>query len=153
MESSITEPGSEREMLSLGAYESTYLNEAAVWAKFLAIVGFVACGFLIVLSFFAGTIFSNLGSLEGTDLPAGMGAMMTAVYLLIALLYFFPCYYLFKFATKAKEAIQMNNQQSLQDSFRNMKSCFKFVGIMTIIVLCFYGIALIAVAVGASMFS
>jgi len=153
MELNMNEPDHQHEVLSVGVHESSYLNEAATWAKFLAIVGFVGCGFLVILSFFAGTIFSMLGNMEGASLPAGMGAMLTAVYLCIALLYFFPCFYLFKFATKAREAIQMNNQQSLQESFRNIKSCFKFVGIITLIVLCLYGVALIAMVIGASMFS
>ena len=39
----------QHEVFSVGVHESFYLNEVAMWAKFLAIVGFVGCGFLVFI--------------------------------------------------------------------------------------------------------
>ena len=153
MEPNYTDSTSQQTDLTVGIYESNYLNEAATWAKFLGIVGFIGCGFLVLFSFFAGSIMSNLGELQGESLPSGMGAMLTVIYILIAALYFWPCYYLFSFATKMKHALMIHDQQSLQRSFQNLKSCFKFFGILTIIALSLYGVILIAVVAGASMFA
>jgi hypothetical protein len=139
-----------QQSLNISQLESMYLGEAAKWGKFLAIVGFIMCGLLAVFSFFAGSIFSAMGNLQGTSMPQATGIMLTVIYLAIAILYFFPCLYLFRFASKMKAALSEANQDSLQSSFLNLKSLFKFMGILTIIVLGFYAIALIAMAIGVT---
>ena len=121
---------------------SNYLSESAKWAKFLAIVGFVFCGLFAVLALFAGSFTSTaFGSLGGS---AGMsGIFVILIYLGIAALYFFPCLFLFHFANKMQRALRQNDQGSLTDSFRNLKSCYKFLGILMIVILAFYAIAII----------
>lgn len=121
---------------------TTYLGETAKWAKFLAIVGFVFCGIMAIIAVFAGSLMSTAFGSMGGD--GGMsGIFVTLLYLVIAALYFFPCLYLFHFANKMQRALRQNDQGSLTDSFRNLKSCYKFLGILMIIVLAFYAIALI----------
>lgn len=129
---------------------ATNLREAAKWGKFLGIMGFIFCGLLVIIGFFAGTIFSRAFSQMGGDMKMGMGSFMTIIYILIAILYFFPCLYLFNFSTKMQRALQENDQGSLADSFKNLKSCFKFLGIMTIVILAFYVLAIIVAIAGAS---
>jgi ATP/ADP translocase len=81
----------------------------------------------------------------------GLGAVATVLYILMALLYFFPCLFLFNFASKMKTALLSNDQNSLNSSFQNLKKTFRYVGVLTIIVLCFYVIALlISLAAGVS---
>ena len=36
---------------------ATNLSEAAKWGKFLGIMGFIFCGLMVIIGFFAGTIF------------------------------------------------------------------------------------------------
>jgi len=121
---------------------TTYLGETAKWAKFLAIIGFVFCGIMAIIAVFAGSLMSTAFGSMGGD--GGMsGIFVTLLYLVIAALYFFPCLYLFHFANKMQRALRQNDQGSLTDSFRNLKSCYKFLGILMIIVLAFYAIALI----------
>jgi uncharacterized membrane protein len=117
-----------------------FLSESAKWGKFLSIVGFVLCGLLVILALFVGTIMGTAFSqLEGAGMVGGgMSIMVTIIYLLIAALYFFPCLYLFRFSTKMKKALNESNQAELTSSFENLKSCFKFMGIMTIVLLSIY---------------
>ena len=122
---------------------TSYLNETARWAKFLAIVGFVSCGILVLVAIFAGSFLAGAFGRLGTEGAALGGAMLSTIYILIALVNFFPCFYLFNFASKMQMAIRSNDQEKLSASFSNLKSCFKFVGIMTVIVLSFYGLILI----------
>jgi hypothetical protein len=126
---------------------TSYLSEIAKWARFLSIVGFVMCGLLIVFALFAGTM-ATLNPLGGT---MGAGGFMQIV-LLIAMvaLYFFPCLYLFNFAKKMQLALRNNDQINLNDSFRNLKSNFKYVGILTIVILSFYAIGLLVVGIMAA---
>jgi hypothetical protein len=127
----------------------SYLSETAKWAKFLAIIGFIFCGLLLIVSLFAGSIMSAMMSSMGS---AGMfgGGMLTAIYLILTAVYFFPCLYLFRFASQMQTAIQSNEQLKIQSSFRNLKSCFKFMGILFIVIIAIYVLMIIAVIAGAA---
>jgi hypothetical protein len=126
---------------------TSYLSEIAKWARFLSIVGFVMCGLFIVFALFAGTM-ATLNPLGGT---MGAGGFMQIILLLAMIaLYFFPCLYLFNFAKKMQLALRNNDQINLNDSFRNLKSNFKYVGILTIVILSFYAIGLLVVGIMAA---
>ena len=68
---------------------------------------------------------------------------------------FFPCLSLFRFATKMQLALRTNDQETLNVSFENLKSCFKFMGIFTLIILAIYGLIFIFAMLGvvASMWA
>lgn len=144
--------------LAIDHESSSYLTETARWAKFLSIVGFVTCGLLAIASFFIGAIMARSASAlapYSTDGTAAIGgvtsAFITALYLAIALLYFFPCLYLYQFSVRLKTALRDNDQVQLNQSLKSQKSLFKFVGILTIIVLSFYALALIIVVISAAV--
>jgi len=107
-----------------------YLKETGGWARFLAIVGFCTIALVLVLAFFVGSLMSSFGM--GSQL-AGMEFIMGLYYFGIALLYFFPTLFLFRFATNAIDAVQANDTPTLVTSLKNLKSCFKFIGILTAI--------------------
>lgn len=139
--------------LSVDHESSQYLTETARWSKFLAIVGFVTCGLVAVASFFIGAILARnpFTAYNAEGAGAVGGAFVTALYLAFALLYFFPCLFLYQFSVRLKAALRDNDQVKLNQSLKSQKSLFKFVGILTIIVLSFYALALIVV-VGMSAF-
>ncbi|OQP60659.1 hypothetical protein A3860_32170 [Niastella vici] len=133
----------------------SYLGETARWAKFLSIVGFVASGVLIILALFAGNIFSSFSRLGNSDVLSSSvgfgGTLFSVIWIVIALLYFFPCLYLFNFSNKMQSALRNNDQTNLNAAFNNLKSCFKFVGILTIVFLSFYLLGTVVVVSVASM--
>ena len=135
-------------------HESTiYLKEAARWAKFLAIIGFICIGLFVLMALFAGSIFTSMySSSMGVGATGGAfgGAAISIVYILVALLYFFPCLYTFNFAKKMQVALASNDQAQLNQSFRNLKACYRFLGILMVIGLCFWGLGLIFVVIGAA---
>lgn len=133
----------------------SYLGETARWAKFLSIVGFVLCGLMIIVALFAGSILTTFAKFSSRDaLTSSMGlggAFVSLIYIVVALLYFFPCLYLFNFSGKMQTALRNNDQTHLNASFGSLKSCFKFVGILTIVFLSFYLLGTIVVVSVASM--
>ena len=141
--------------LQIDAGNTLYLTEAAKWGKFLAIIGFIFCGLIAVAAFFAGTLlsgyFSQLGATDTSSLTSAGGIFLTIYYLIIAVLYFIPSLYLFNFASKMQAALRNNDQITLNTSFRNLKACFKFWGILFLIVLCFLGIVVVVAVVGSSL--
>lgn len=138
--------------LQLNESAKGFIKEAAKWAYFLSIMGYVGIGLIVLVAFFAGTIFATVG----TMMPGGIGGLgsafgiiMTVVYLLLAALYFFPVYYLNKFASNAKSALQNNDTDSLATCFEYLKSHYKFIGIMTIAVFGLYGVMIVFGIIGA----
>ncbi len=129
-----------------------YLNESARWARFLSIMGFIGCGLLILMGLFYGTMFTSIMKNVDPETAGVAGGLAStfAVFgaVLGALLLFFPALYLFRFSSKMRLASNNNDQPALTDSLRNLKSFFKFYGIMTIIVLSFYALLIIAGVIG-----
>ncbi len=119
------------------------LRDSAKWAKFLSIAGFCLCGIFILIGVFAGAFFSTLQTNPYNDptTSRAMGGIMTATYIVMAVIYFFPFFFLFKFGTKMQTAIRNNDQQSLVNSLGNLRAYFRFIGILVII-----GIAVCAIA-------
>jgi hypothetical protein len=117
---------------------SAFLREVAKWSKFLSIVGFIVMGLFLLVMVFAGAAMSTALS---TTYGAAAGSMQLILLAGFILIYFFPCYYLYKFATKMQVALRNNDQDTLNSSFENLKSCFKFMGIFMIIILSIYALA------------
>jgi hypothetical protein len=116
----------------------TNLVTAAKWGKFLAIVGFVFCGFMIIGGIAATAVLSSTNPyLNDTPFLKYMGL----IYVVLAIILFIPCLYLLKFSNKTQDAIRSSNQESLDTGFANLKSLFKFYGIFTIVILAIYALA------------
>ena len=130
--------------LEVEEVSSRFLAETAKWGKFLSIVGFIITGFIVIAALFAGTMFASIpGWSNNAMMAGGVSIFITLLYLAIALLYFFPCLYMYRFSVRMKRALYENNQDVLNSSFSSLKSCFKFMGIMTIIFLSLYALAFI----------
>jgi len=143
-------------LLQVDTNNISYLNEAAKWAKFLSIIGFIICAMLILTGFFSGTLLPTSLNEVDTDLKSMENistGFFTIWFIVVAILYFFPCLYLFNFASKMQTALKNNDQVSLNNSFRNLKSCFKFWGIFLIIILCFYSLIIIFAVLGTAFIS
>ena len=134
--------------ITLSENDLKVLNEAAKWANFLAILGFISVGFLVILSFFAGAVFSFFPMGHQAPIPAVMGPIFTILYLAFAALYFFPVYYLYGFASKTKKAIHTSDSEALNKAFNFLKSHYKFVGILTIIMMSTYFLGGLFAAIG-----
>ena len=137
------------EDLHISGRAESFLKETAKWARFLSILGFIGIGFLVLVALFIGAFMNVMG---GDQLPFP-SFVLTFVYLLIAALYFFPVLYLFRFATYTQRALRTADQSTLDDAFSNMKSHYKFIGILAVVVLAFYVLGLVVTLIGgAGMF-
>ncbi len=126
-----------------------FLNEAARWTRFLSILGFIFCGLLALIALFGGSYLAGMMSGVSGSGIAFSGVFVTIFYLLLDLLLFFPTLYLFNFSSKMRKAQRNNDQLTLTDSFKNLKSYFKFHGILAIIIVAFYFLAIVAAVIGA----
>jgi len=144
--------------LTIDPVIKSHLSETARWGKFLSILGFIMCVLIVVLGVFFGTFFSTI--MNRTEEPynspinsGSLGAMMAVIYIIIAVVYFFPCLFLYRFSTKMKAALNSNDQAYLSLSFQNLKSLFRYVGVITVIVLGIYLIIFLFAILGAAFVS
>ncbi|TAL69263.1 MAG: hypothetical protein EPN88_06750 [Bacteroidetes bacterium] len=124
-----------------------YLNTIRKWAMFLAIIGFIFLGLILVIAVIAGTFLSAFSSGKlSTGIP---GPLLFVPLLLIAVVYFFPVLFLFRFSKHTAHAVQTLDKQELHKAIKNLKSYFVYIGVLIIIGLSLYVVALIVA--GTSM--
>ncbi|MEO7802139.1 MAG: DUF5362 family protein [Ginsengibacter sp.] len=107
-----------------------YLSDLSRWAKFLAVIGFMWCSLLFAgafgVGYFINVTHSRLQSLSQT---------ITALFVLFAVMWVYPCIYLNKFSNNISKALKENNQDVLEDGLQNLKSAFRLFGIVTGVIL------------------
>lgn len=131
----------------------SFLKETAKWAYFLSIMGFILIALLVLVALLMGTLFAKLVDLGGgvAALGASSGGLIMTIYLLFAVIYFFPVYYLYQFASKIKAAFTTDNNEQLNTSFEYLKSHYKFLGIFTLVVTIIYALILVLGIIGGIM--
>jgi hypothetical protein len=137
------------DQLELNGRAINYLREAAKWGKFIGIIGFVMIGIFVVFAVFMGAIFGGTAAMS--NMSYGMGAMsggmITGTYLVMALIYFFPTLYLYRFSVRTARALRDSNSELLTDGVGQLKSMFKFMGILMIVIIGLYAIIFIFAAI------
>lgn len=131
-----------QDLISVNNEIREYLLETSKWGKFLAIVGYVGMGLLLLIGLGVMIGFSFFSSLSNVNFPLGV---LGFVYIIIAVVYYFPVNYLYKFSSQMRTGIDSNNQELMTLGFENLKSLFKFIGVATIVVISIYVLALILI--------
>ena len=126
-----------------------YLNESARWGRFLAILGFVFCGLMVLMGVFFGSFMASMISGMNAETAAFGGGFFSIFFVISALITFFPSLFLYNFSSKMRKAVRNNDQAVMTESFKNLKSFFKYYGIFTIVILSFYALAIISAIFGA----
>lgn len=125
--------------LRLNESSKKFLRETSKWAFVLSIVGFVIVGLFVFMAVFFFVMLvdvrSNLNPFHELGMPAWYFGL---VYLLIAIIYFFPILYLYKFSRKMKSALIDKNTEDLTAAFSNLRSHYKFIGIIVLIIVGIY---------------
>ena len=144
--------------LSLNDLAIDALRESAKWCMFLAILGFIFIGLMVIIGAIMGVAMAAIPD----NNPAFGGSMnpfmaikgyLGIFYILLAVLYFFPVYYLFNYAKGIKQAVQSGNSDVLSNALVSLKSHHKFLGIMTIVMIALYIIGIICFIAFAAKFA
>ncbi len=128
-----------------------FLAEIAKWAKFLSILGFIGAGFMVLIGLFFGTF---MGAMSGMADDPAMAMFPTTIfsviYIAMAALIIIPTLYHYRFATKTQQALRSNDENLLTEALGNLKSYYKFYGIMMAIIMGFYALAFVLGGLGAA---
>lgn len=124
-----------------------HLNTTRKWAMFLAIIGFIFLGLMILIGLIAGTFLTAFNSGEkGLGIPE---SLLFVPVLLLAVIYFFPVLFLFRFSKHTSHAIQTLDKMDFHKAIKNLKYYFAYIGILIIVILSLYIVVLIIA--GSSM--
>ncbi|KQR91482.1 hypothetical protein ASG01_14015 [Chryseobacterium sp. Leaf180] len=135
--------------LKIDNASKTFLLEAAKWTSFLAILGYIGLAFMVLGALFFIFFGATVGAMGSSMMPFGGGMMIGIIYLLFAVFYYFPISYLYRFSSNMRNALTANNQASLTKAFEFLKSHYKFMGILIIVMIAFYILAMVFVMVAA----
>jgi hypothetical protein len=114
----------------------------------MAIVGYVGMGLLVLLALVMIVGLSVMSGLARTGFPTGIIGL---VYIALAAVYYFPVTYLYKFSVQMKQGINSGEESSVISGFQNLKSLFKFMAIMLIVILSIYALVLL-ISIPAALF-
>ena len=132
--------------LTLAQEDRNNIDVTCRWAKFLAILGFVGIGlFLLWMVALVLAITVAKVSIPGNYNAVAVLSMIIMGVILIV--YFFPVFYLFNFASKGKTAMKYGHAPSMKDAFRNLRICMKFVVLMSIALMAFYVVLIVVMII------
>jgi hypothetical protein len=124
-----------------------HLNSTRKWAMFLAIIGFIFLGLMLIIGLLAGTFLTAFSTGEkGLGIP---DSLMFVPIVLMGIIYFFPVLFLFRFSKHTSHAIRNLDKLELHKAIKSLKAYFAYIGILIIIVLSLYLVVLIIA--GSSM--
>lgn len=141
--------------LALTQIAKDHILATGKWGKFLAILGFILTGIMVIAAFTMILGGSALNSVEIPGMPnAALGGfgMIGFVYLIMALIYGLMSYWLFNFSSKSTQGIHNNSNILLEDAFKSLKNIYKTMGIFAIIYISFIVLALTGALVFGAAF-
>lgn len=111
------------------------LRRTKPWVRVMSVIGFISVGFMAITGAF------NISSMFRAEsgLPFMPMIFMGVLNILMALLYLLPSLYLFKFASSLGCLLDGGGADDLEEALSHQKAFWKFVGILTLVLL---GIAL-----------
>lgn len=110
------------------------LLETAKWAMFFAVLLFIALGLLALV------LLISLMSGEAAKLMISI--FVLGIY---AIILYYPARYYYKFSTLTRRALTYEDNEALDQAFTYLKIYYRFVGILVIVVMSLYLLALIFV--------
>jgi hypothetical protein len=113
--------------------------EVAKWSKGLVLIMGIILGFFVVF-FGVILVFSS----------DEFHIVFTAIPMLLC--YGIPFYYLYQFTTKSKKAIESLDDVLFTSALQNLKSFFKFWGILTLVLVAYYVFSIVTIFINMNAF-
>ena len=128
------------ETLQITSNIRKYWSESTKWTLFFSILGFLYVALLVLLM--------AIGS-KSPMFAAGLVGTLVA-----GALVFIPCWFLFQFSQKVRQALQTDDSTLAAAGFANLRWFYQYAGILMIIILALYAImflVLMTIAVRSPM--
>ena len=117
------------------------LNTTRKWTMFLSILGFIFLGLLIAFGLVTST-FLTIFKLKDTN--PGLPEMVIIIgFFAAAAIYFFSILFLFRFSINIRDAVHEHDMNKLDKAFKYLRTFFSYIGIIMIIILSIYIVAIV----------
>lgn len=127
-----------------------FLKVTKKWTYFISIIGFVGVGFMVLAGLLMGIIFSVIDVFSGVpDVPDFPFGILGFIYIIMAVIYFFPVYYLYKFSQDLGYGLRLMDEVRINSAFRFLKKHFKFIGILIIVLIAIYIIFIAGIVIAS----
>jgi hypothetical protein len=133
-----------------------YMNEIRKWTQFMSILGFVVIGLLALVGVIFLIASVTRPSMQIDEFGILLGPWMGICYILLAVVYFFPVLYMYRFSTFAKQSLlQISSGESSNELMAKaivyLKRHFRYVGIFTIAILAVYLLVIIGLLIALTI--
>ena len=116
------------------------LRSTRPWVNFLAVLGFIGCGLMVLGGLFITMVGASTGlHRSGMGIPPYLGIL----YLFVGAIYFMPSYYLLKYGGAIGRFLRTGAVWDMEAALESQKSFWRFVGIFTLVMLCLYALLLV----------
>lgn len=134
------------ETLELTEEINQNLHSAGRWSQFLAILGFIGTGFMVIAGITMSIIMAFIPSSDADLFPFPL-ALIGLLYIVLAGVYFLPIFYLYRFSSSIKQAVALKKQDQLSNAFNNLRAHYKTFGIIMIVLMCLYPIMIVGIVI------
>jgi hypothetical protein len=126
------EPGK----IEIGQDTLKNLDTLRKWTMFLSVSGFIFLGLIIILGLITGIFLTFFN--RSDKIPGLPDLLMIAIFIAMALINFFPVFFLFRFSKRTSIAVSTLDTRAMHRAFRDLKIFFIYLGVLLIVVLSVY---------------
>ena len=123
-------------IIEIGHETLKHLNTLRKWTMFLAVIGFIFFGLIIILGLITGTFLTAFN--QSTKAQGIPDALVIAAFIVSALMNFFPVYFLFNFSKHTSLAVATHDRKEMHIAIKYLKRFFIYIGVFLIVVLTVY---------------
>lgn len=137
----------ENQSIQLDQQAIEALRESAKWSMFLSILGFIGVGLMLIAAIVMGSVMAMIpvASNGGFNPLGAMKGFISVLYVVLAVIYFFPIYYLYKYASGMKNALNVGDSNLVSNALVSLKQHHKILGIMIIVLISLYIVTIIGI--------
>ncbi len=135
--------------LGVTARSQQFLRETRPWVALMSILTFVVAGLMVLAALAMLALGAAVRSAAGGG-GAFAGGLVGVVYLVMAVVYIMPALYLWRYRTAIDRVVAGGSTGALEDALMHQRSVWRVVGILTIIMIAFAVIGIIA-AIGIAL--
>lgn len=140
-----------KDPITLNRQSVESLTETRKWTTFFSILGFIFVGLMVILALVMALILPFLNEAGQMPYPP---ILLSVIYLILGGIYLLPVIFLMRFGNLLKRALLSRSTEVFGEAMKNLALHFRTVGIMTIIFIALYILAIIAMVIlGAGMFA
>ena len=131
----------EQRKIEIGEETLKHLNKLRKWTMFLAVSGFIFLGIIVALGLITGTFLRAFNHSDNT--PGLSDALVLTGFIGLALLTFFPVFFLFRFSKHTSNALTTLDRKNMHKAIKSLKRFFIYIGILLIVSITIYIFSLI----------